>query len=334
MRCVLKQVLTVFAAGVLAAIGGGEAFAFSKIVVFGDSLSDNGNVYQLTQGYPGNPFLPFPGDSTYVGGRQTNGRVAVEFMSLHLNTPLADYAQAGATTGSVNVNDDGSLGVAAGTLGLAGMRTQVTSYLGPTPHPVDSNALYVLWGGPNDFFAGLKNPGAFDPAAAITAALGNLSFETQSLYGAGARDFLIPNMADLGLTPRARFIGLSTQATGLTMAFNANLNDLLAGLRAGLGGSTIYGFDSFAVSHQIFADLSGGNPDALNVSVPCSSLIACATDPAMQSQFFFWDDIHPTTQVASIFGGSLAQAVPEPETWALLLAGLALVAWMRRRIRA
>ena len=329
---VLKQVL-VFALVAVAMVSGRAAFAaVDKIIVFGDSLSDNGNVYQLTQGYPGNPLLPFPGDTTYVGGRQTNGRVAVEFMSLNMRTPLVDYAQAGATTGTVNVNDDGSLGVPAGALHLAGMKTQVANYLA-APHAADPNALYVLWGGPNDFLSGLANPGAFDPAGAISAALGNLSLEAQSLYlGAGARSFLIPNMPDLGLTPRARFGGLSSLATGVTEAFNTNLNDMLAGLRAGLPGATVFGFDSFSLSQQIFADFSGGNPGATNVSVPCSFLTACATDPAMQSQFFFWDDIHPTTQVDSILGRSMAQAVPEPQTWAALIAGLSLLAWMRRRI--
>ena len=329
---VLNKVLAAAAACVLVTIAGGEARAFSKIVVFGDSLSDNGNVYRLTQGFSSNPLLPFPDDATYVGGRQTNGRVAVEFMALHMHTPLVDFAQAGATTGTANTNDDGTY-APAGTLKLAGMSTQVANYL-PGPHPVvDPNALYVLWGGPNDFLSGLANPIGFDPALAIGTALGNLSSEAQSLYGAGARSFLIPNMPDLGLTPRASFGGVSAQATALTEAFDANLNNMLVGLRVGLPGSTIFGFDSLALSRQIFAELSGGDPHALNVTVPCSLLTACATDPATQSQFFFWDEIHPTTQVASIFGSNLAQAVPEPETWAALIAGLALLAWMRRRIR-
>jgi len=327
---VLKQVLAVSAACV-AIVAGGEARAFSQIVVFGDSLSDNGNTYRLTQGFAANPMLPFPDDATYVGGRQTNGRVAVEFMALHMHTPLADFAQAGATTGTVNVNDDGTY--APGTLKLAGMSTQVANYL-PGPHPVvDPNALYVLWGGPNDFLSGLANPVGFDAGLAIGTALGNLSSEAQSLYMAGARSFLIPSMPDLGLTPRASFGGVSAQATALTEAFDANLNSMLVGLRGGLPGSTIFGFDSLALSRQIFAELSGGNPHALNVTVPCSLLTACATDPATQSQFFFWDLIHPTTQVASIFGSNLAQAVPEPETWAALIAGLALLTWMRRRVQ-
>ena len=197
------------------------------LVAFGDSLSDDGNVYQLTQGYPNNPLLPFPSDQYYVGGRQSNGPVAVEYLSSALGVPLHNFAQAGATTGTLNVWDDGSLGAPAGTLGLSGMLAQVQSYVAQ-PGASDPNALYLLWGGPNDFVAGLANPATFDPVATISAAMTNLSNE------------------------------------------------------AGL---------------------------------------------------LFWDDAHPTTQAHSIFSREMAAAVPEPETWALLIAGLGLVGWRRRLLR-
>src|SRR5690554_4353816 len=127
-----------------------HAVAFSEIVVFGDSLSDSGNVHSLTQGYPGNSKLPFPPDSRYVDGRQSNGPVAVEYLQQRLGVPLRNFAQVGATTGLGNIWDDGSLDEPAGALGLSGMHRQVESYLSQ-PGSADANALYVLWGGPNDF---------------------------------------------------------------------------------------------------------------------------------------------------------------------------------------
>ncbi|RPI48318.1 MAG: hypothetical protein EHM59_01560, partial [Betaproteobacteria bacterium] len=245
---ILKAALIALAGGSLA-FAVARADAFSEVVAFGDSLSDDGNVYQLTQGYPNNPLLPFPWDQYYVGGRQSNGRVAVEFLSLNLGVPLRNFAQVGATTGTTNVWDDGSLGVPAGTLGLSGILPQVQSYVAQ-PAASDSNALYVLWGGPNDFLAGFANPGTFDPAAAIAAAVTNLSNEAVALYGDGARSFLIPNMADLGLAPRLTGAGLSALGSALTMNFNTYLDTALDGLRANLPGATVYGFDSFALSRQ------------------------------------------------------------------------------------
>jgi phospholipase/lecithinase/hemolysin len=328
-RHALKAARSVIAGCSLALVAG-KAGAFSEVVVFGDSLSDNGNVYRLTQGFPGNALLPFPPDRLYADGRQSNGPVAVEYLSLRLGATLRNFAQAGATTGTGNIWDDGSLGEPPGALGLSGMRTQVQSYVAQ-PGAADSNALYVLWGGPNDFVSGLANPATFDPLAAIANAVTNLSAEAGELYGAGARHFLIPNMADLGITPRAVSAGLSAEARDLTMSFNSALDTALGGLRAGLPGAAIHGLDTFALSRQAFAEFSGGNPAAPEVTLPCLAVPACATDTQTQAGFLFWDDLHPTTQVHSILGGEMAAAVPEPETWVLFLAGLALAAWQRRR---
>jgi phospholipase/lecithinase/hemolysin len=57
-------------------------------------------------------------------------------------------------------------------------------------------------------------------------------------------------------------------------------------------------------------------------------------DPQIQATFLFWDDLHPTTQSHSIMGRAMAAAVPEPESWLLLLAGLALITWRSRRMLA
>lgn len=311
----------------------GKADAFSEVVVFGDSLSDNGNVYRLTQGFPGNSLLPFPPDALYAGGRQSNGPVAVEYLSQRLGVSLRNFAQAGATTGTTNIWDGGALGEPPGSLGLSGMRAQVQSYVAQ-PGAADPNALYVLWGGPNDFVSGLANPGSFDPVAAITSAVTNLSNQTGLLYGDGARHFLIPGMADLGITPRATSAGLSGLASGLTLSFNASLDLALGGLRANFPGATIHGLDTFELSRQTFAAFSGGDPDAAAVTMPCLSVPACVADPQIQATFLFWDDLHPTTQSHSIMGRAMAAAVPEPESWLLLLAGLALITWRSRRMLA
>lgn len=67
------------------------AFAgpFDGVVVYGDSLSDNGNLY----GAIGVPPPP------YYMGRFSNGPVAAEYLANNLNVPLTDWAWGGATTG-------------------------------------------------------------------------------------------------------------------------------------------------------------------------------------------------------------------------------------------
>src|SRR5688572_13095314 len=86
----------VAAAGValIASLSASSALAFSQIVAFGDSLTDNGNLQAATNGmFPAAP---------YFDGRFTDGLVAVEVMASKLGVPLNNRAIAGALTGTGN----------------------------------------------------------------------------------------------------------------------------------------------------------------------------------------------------------------------------------------
>ena len=74
-----------------AAIGTGATF--DEVVVFGDSLSDNGNLV-IVEGQP----LPDP--TLYYQGRLSNGPVWVEYLTnpRHLGTALSDKAYGGANS--------------------------------------------------------------------------------------------------------------------------------------------------------------------------------------------------------------------------------------------
>ena len=68
---------------------GAQASPFSSLIVYGDSLSDNGNLFAAV----GQPEAP------YYLGRRSNGPVAVEQLAVLLGVPLIDFAWIGATTG-------------------------------------------------------------------------------------------------------------------------------------------------------------------------------------------------------------------------------------------
>ena len=113
-----------------------SAQAYTQIVAFGDSLSDNGNLFDLMAQY--NAATPA---SPYFDGRFSNGPVAVEVMAQQLGLALDDRAYGGATTGTGNKT-------ATPILDATGMTAQVRQYLGEKSNGIDSEALYFVWGAP------------------------------------------------------------------------------------------------------------------------------------------------------------------------------------------
>ena len=75
-----------------------NADSFSAVFVYGDSLSDNGNLFAAT-GFP-----PAP----YFDGRFSNGPVAAEQLAALLGVSTVDFAWGGATTGLGNQADGGT----------------------------------------------------------------------------------------------------------------------------------------------------------------------------------------------------------------------------------
>jgi outer membrane lipase/esterase len=295
------------------------AAPITDLVVIGDSLSDQGNGFLLT----GGSFPPPP-----YAQRASNGPVAVERLAARLGLPLApaaaggtNYAVLGALTGTANF--------AAVTYGQpallgTGMVNQTLQYLatGPAPTP---GTLFVVWGGPNDFFV--------DPSPASAAsALNNLATVMTLLYGSGARQFLVPNMPDLSLTPSGRALPPFLQAglQNLVVGFNFGLDATLDALE-GLPGIDIRRFDTFGLLTQIAA--SPATYGFTNATDACLSgglggVFAVCGDPG---SYVFWDSVHPTSAAHTVLGDAFAQAVPEPAALALL--GMAAAAALVRRRR-
>ena len=175
-----------------------------------------------------------------------------------------------------------------------------------------STALFVVWGGANDFFS-LGDP---------TVAAANVDSIVSSLQALGAQHILVPGLPDLGLTPE---FYKNPYATGFSNVFN---QQLLAGLPKG----AVY-FDTYSLLNAITA-----NPAAYgfkDVTDPCFNATAM-TLCSNPNQYLFFDGVHPTTAADSILAAQFAVAAgvtPEPSSLILVTSGAAFLTTLIRRRR-
>src|SRR5690348_2910935 len=145
-------------AGALAlAISGSAAAAqFDNVIVFGDSLSDNGNLSIAEQ-------LPFaPSRFTTNPGLVAMEHVS-DFYGITLTPSLAggtDFAFGGA---GLNNNSPGTPST------VPTLPIQLQAYLSATGGAADPNALYSVWGGANDLFYTATSVGAAATAQQLIA---------------------------------------------------------------------------------------------------------------------------------------------------------------------
>lgn len=318
----MKFIERALAAALLACGMAGAQAAYTGLTIFGDSLTDTGNVYAAT----GNSYPPAP----YWNGRFSDGPVWVEYLAASLGLSATaslqggqNYAFGGARTGSAaNPVPDllaQSVGLWAPTLGAG---------------PADASRLYVLLGGGNDMRdarSAYQTNSAADQAgrqAAAQAAASNLINNLGFLASKGVTDVLLGNLPDLGRTPEAAALGLVGASTNASARFNALMPTVIAaGMSFGLHMSFV---DLAATAEAIFDDAlyNGGLRYGItNVATPCGGnpAVSCTVSA-------YFDGVHPTTRAHEWLGRAAYVAlVPEPQTYALLALGLVALAWRPRR---
>jgi phospholipase/lecithinase/hemolysin len=190
-----------------------SAITLDKIVVFGDSLSDNGNLYELYK-------HQFPMSPPYYQGRMTNGPVWVELLAQTLfdgksASHLEDYAFSGA---SVEDEDDPKPEFT--------LKNQLFAYFLPRHDIADARTLYVVWIGANNY---LEPPN--DTEQATAAVNRSVKKNLEELAEKGAKHVLVLNLPDLGMTPAAREFGTRAPLSQLTRLHNDMLRQTVDNLK-------------------------------------------------------------------------------------------------------
>jgi phospholipase/lecithinase/hemolysin len=270
-------------------VAASRAAAFDQVIVFGDSLSDIGNINIESKGvYPGTP---------YYDGRYSNGPLWIEDLTELLGLSLAPSLTAG---GKGRDYAYGGAEMTADQTSVPSVVTQTKTYLAAVSGKADASALYVVWAGINDLLLDWDN----DPAAlpnlpsAYAASLLNV---VTLLKNAGAKYILIGEVPDAGKMPAWDYDATTAaEASADAAAMNAKAVSVIdaAVTKGSLSGVTFYVLPAFEMMDQIIdADIAsekaGGLPylGFLNVTAACVDGPAKCANP---NQYYFWDGVHPT----------------------------------------
>ena len=350
----------VLLAALLLASGPALSATYSAVYVFGDSLSDRGNLaetgyLQTLNNLPVNNYPNPPSNHDSF----TNGPVAAQVLaqSYGLNAdpsvfvtgfqdvnnlfggasyvPGTNYAVAGATAAAAP-----SVGGAPG----ANLPQQVAAFGSRVNQTADPAALYILFTGGND----VRNATLYSTGApAVTAGVNAELNAIQTLEGDGARKFLVVNVPDVGKIPEFQTFNptLAATATTYSQAYDAQLSSGL-GAATNVAGTMVVQFDLYSFANQIQAAALAGKLPITNITDYCyteaplaaTTTAACGAGAANIGQLYFWDLIHPTGYVQNLWGQGFAQALagipptlPVPAPAGAALAGLVGMAMMRRR---
>lgn len=264
---------------------------FTDLVVFGDSLSDIGNIAQATA----NSIFtsPTPGPY-YYQGRFSNGPNYVDSLSAglgiasftHSSASGNDFAYGGAkTTGSSFPY----------SLFIKDVDDQVAAYR--STRTANATTLYLVFAGSNDLIDGQTN---------MTVPVNSLNSSINSLITAGARQFLVLNLPLLGNTPR--YNGSATthdQYNTRSQQYNAALATMLDTVQVANPAVNIFRLDVAAFFSQLIANpVLFGMTNVTDSAAPGLAPGATSYNTSLivpnPNEYVFWDDLHPTKAVHAI----------------------------------
>jgi phospholipase/lecithinase/hemolysin len=305
------------AAAVVLTASAAWAAPYTKIVVFGDSLSDVGN----ERAQHGNVGAP-----NYYTGRNSNGLLWVDGLAAALGEPALSNSLAGGT-------DFAYGGATASNIGnwTPGLTSQLNTYLTGVSQRADPGALYIVWAGANDFLSTLVTTGVAPNTLMSTISqssvaachngyatwAGYVSGTVSTLYTAGARNFLVPNLPALSKTPalKSNTTPIKNSIDAEVVNFNNTLSSNLSTL-ATLPGIDIKILDDYTLLNQAIASPTGYLGAGANVSNACypPTGLTSSYSSSIASHYLFWDYIHPSAAGHKVLADAAALLFPPSST--------------------
>jgi phospholipase/lecithinase/hemolysin len=335
--------------------------SYTNIYVFGDSFSDSGNggrtryTNDMTYaeylarrpgilGSDAYPYRPSPdqpadpdGTNFALIGAQATGvinqvntfRISVDKDAPDLN--LDDNADA----------DRDALYVV--WAGINDVRIATTSYM---KYKVDANGNPVLDANGNPVLEADYEKGFTKITEALEGVDTGLKSAISGLYTEGARHFLVMNVPNLANFPSFNVTSNSSpervefysRASIYTQYYNSELRGAIRDLGNEKSGININTLNTYGLLDDVIARPQNyKNPNGYNLSSSFNRTTDCPSVTGREcddpGSYLFWDQLHLTETGHRIIADAAYHAVivPEPETYAMLLAGLGLLGFTARR---
>lgn len=307
------KVPTVLLSLILAVCSANAAAEFNNIVIFGDSLSDTGNLASALQKFPSPPF--------YEGSRITDGPVAVEHLahllglsaspSLHLigQTRGTNFAVAGASARNSNRQP-------------IDLEPQVAAYLLQSGGIADDNNLYIIFIGGNDVRAARDLP-YDDSKALLTEATHAIAQQLRLLISVGAKHIMVVNSPDIGHLPETAELATATDNPDLirkarkrSKKFNRKLAWTVQKVEQDTNTDVIL-FDLISFTQNLTRNAQAFG--YINTTDACFSSLKLEFKPGCElgenfSNYLYFDEVHPTGHTHERLSRALFANVPENES--------------------
>jgi phospholipase/lecithinase/hemolysin len=266
----------------------------SALVVFGDSLSDNGNLFDLI-GFPQPPAWE---------GRASNGPTYAEQLAKMLHVRLDDRAFAAAEA------SDASLPVLVDSAGHAlpiNLSNQLAGYIADLHgHQAPHNTTVLINIGSNDYQGFLQSTLPKDLQtieAEVQNVVGSIAQAIDTLTHVGVEKIILFTLPDFGITPAAQALGPGAVALAhlLDVTNNAALEQMAA------SHPNVQVVDIFQLSEALFADPHSFGFSA-NLNQTWVGQLAADSHQFAPNEVAFFDGIHPTSAAHGILA-AFADAV-------------------------
>jgi phospholipase/lecithinase/hemolysin len=299
------------------------AYGSEKLVIFGDSLSDNGNALAATgETTPASPYgHTYDPSGNDLGdtfpGRFTDGQNWVDYFPAVAQTFGVDVSKVTAFLQDPTNSDATNFAVGGATSGEgnaffespSGLQAQISGYLKAVGGHAPADDWYVIWIGADDLSARI------DPSQTVA----NIKNGIAELSNDGAKKFVVITIPDLSLTPQVKALGgpaiLAAKRFVLTanvllevellpFAFRHGIRIELADINA-IFVPLVYTPGRFGFSNSVGAAFIPPNG-------------AVVRDP---NDYVFWDGFHPTTNAHKLAAEFIFKAMFSRRQFQTLVSG-------------